>query len=70
MKKISILIAVVSTFIVGLTRAQEVYYGESFELNSPLTPNQSIEYKANDFIHLKKRVPIIAPKSQLCHDGD
>ena len=54
MKKISILIAVVSTFIVGLTRAQEVYYDESFELNSPLTPNQSIEYKANDFIHLKK----------------
>ncbi len=54
MKKISILVAVVSTFIVGLTRAQEVYYGESFELNSPLTPNQSIEYKANDFIHLKK----------------
>ena len=33
MKKISILVAVVSTFIVGLTRAQEVYYGESFELN-------------------------------------
>ncbi len=54
MKKTSILIAVVSTFIVGMTRAQEVYYGESFELNSPLTPNQSIEYKANDFIHLKK----------------
>ena len=54
MKKISILIAVVSTFIVGLTRAQEVHHGESFELNSPLTPNQSIEYKATNFIHLKK----------------
>ena len=54
MKKISILIVVVSTFIVGLARAQEVYHGESFELNSTLSPNQSIEYKANDFIHLKK----------------
>lgn len=54
MKKISIFIAVVSTFIVGLTRAQEVHHGESFELNSPLTPNQSIEYKATNFIHLKK----------------
>ena len=54
MKRISILIVVVSTFIVGLAWAQEVYHGESFELNSTLSPNQSIEYKANDFIHLKK----------------
>ena len=54
MKKIGILIVAVSTFIVGLTRAQEVHRGESFELDSPLTSNQSIEYKANDFIHLKK----------------
>lgn len=54
MKKISILIAVVSTFIVGLTRAQEVYYGESFELDAPLNATENIEYKATDYIHLKK----------------
>ena len=50
----SIIIAVVSTMLVGLARAQEVHHAESFELSSTLSPNQSIEYKANDFIHLKK----------------
>ena len=54
MKRMSIIIAVVSTMLVGLAQAQEVHHAESFELSSTLSPNQSIEYKANDFIHLKK----------------
>ena len=54
MKKISILITVVSTFIVSLTQAQEVHHGESFELDAPLNATENIEYKATDYIHLKK----------------
>ena len=54
MKKPSIIIAAVICLITALAQAQEVYHGESFELNNPLPSNQSIEYKANNYIHLKK----------------
>ncbi len=51
MNKTSIIIAVVSAFFVGSAQAQE--YGESFILNHPLPSNQSIEYKASNFIQLE-----------------
>lgn len=52
MKKINILIAVVSIFIVGLAQAQEVHHGESFELDETLNASQSFEYLANSHISL------------------
>jgi RHS repeat-associated protein len=54
MKRKNIVISIISVMLIGLTQAQEVYYGDSFELNGALNANQSFEYKAIDFIHLKK----------------
>ena len=62
MKKTIIIIDIISTFIVGLAQAQEVYHDDSFELNNPLPSNQSVEYKANDFILLGRGF-LSAPQS-------
>ena len=37
----------------AVTLAQNVHYGENFELNSTLAPNQSHEFYANEYIGLK-----------------
>lgn len=62
MKKTIIIIDIISTFIVGLAQAQEVYHDDSFELNNPLPSNQNVEYKANDFILLGRGF-LSAPQS-------
>lgn len=49
--KILIVFAVAMAFL-PVAVAQEVHYGESFELNAPLNANQSHEYYANDYIDL------------------
>ena len=54
MKRRNIAIVVFSVLFFGMAQSQEVNYGESFELNGTLNPNQSVEYKAKDFICLKK----------------
>ena len=51
MKKTLTIIAAIMALLPAAT-AQNVHYGESFELNSLLVPVQSHEYTASDYIDL------------------
>lgn len=53
MKTRIIIVIAAAMALVSAAKAQNVHYGESFELNSTLNANQSHEYYANSYIDLK-----------------
>lgn len=54
MKTRYIIAAITTAFFGVALQAQNVYHGDSFELNSTLPAEQTIEYRAMDYIMLKK----------------
>ena len=54
MKREIIVIFILSVLFFDLARGQNINYGESFELDGTLNAGQSFEYKAKDYIYLKK----------------